>query len=423
MKVELPYGRATLTVDLPDGRCDLVEPHYPAPLADPISELRAALAHPIGLPPLRSLVGAGQRVVVSVCDGTRAQPRPVMLRALLAELEGVVDPADVTILVATGTHRANTEQELGEMLGEDIVAACPVVSHDARDPDSLAYLGTAGEGVPVWVNRHWVDADVRISTGFVEPHFFAGFSGGPKMVVPGLAGLETVMVLHDARRIGDPRATWGVCVGNPVHDDIRAAAALAPPTLACDVLLDRRQRITRVFAGELFAMHAEARRAARQDAMHRLDRRYEVVVTTNSGYPLDQNLYQSVKGMAAAEAAVADGGTIVAVAECADGLPNHGSYAELLHRAATPADLAALFDDPGLSVPDQWQVQIQARILARARVGVHCAGLDAEQVRAAHLEPVDDVSEAVEAALAAAGPDARVCVLPDGPQTIPYLAA
>lgn len=422
MKVELAYGRDGLVVELPDGRCDVVEPHYPPPLADPVGALRRALAQPIDRPPLRSVVRSGQRVVVSVCDGTRAQPRPLVMRALLAELDGVIDPTDVTILVATGTHRANTDQELVEMLGPEVLAACPVVNHDARDPSGLVHLGTAGAGVPVWLNRHWAEAEVRISTGFVEPHFFAGFSGGPKMVVPGLAGLETVMVLHDARRIGDARATWGVCEGNPVHDDIRAAAALAPPTLACDVLLDRQQRITRVFAGELSAMHAAARAAARRDAMYRLARQYPVVVTTNSGFPLDQNLYQAVKGMAAAEAAVADGGLIVTAAQCADGLPDHGSYAELLHRADSPAGLAGLFDDPDLSVPDQWQVQVQARILARARVGLYCEGLDASQVRAAHLEPVGDVAEAVRRALAAAGSDGRVCVLPDGPQTIPYMA-
>jgi nickel-dependent lactate racemase len=386
-----------------------------------LASIRQALNTPLGCPPLRELVHPGQRLAVSVCDGTRAQPRELMLRALLDELDGIVEPADVTVLVATGTHRGNTETELREMLGDEVVDSCRVVNHDARDDSSLTYLGTTDEAVPVWINSEWVEADVRISTGFVEPHFFAGFSGGPKMVTPGLAGLETVMHLHNGRRIGDPGATWGRCVGNPVHDSIRAAAALAPPALACDVLLDGSQRVTHVFAGELFAMHERAREVATTVAMHEVAEPYDVVVTTNSGFPLDQNLYQAVKGMTAAERVVRVGGTIVLAAECSDGLPDHGSYADMLGRASTVEGLVALFADPSLSVPDQWQVQVQARVQSKARVRVYSDGLSAADLAAAHLEAVPDVADAVVEALTAAGPDSRVCVLPEGPQTIPYV--
>jgi nickel-dependent lactate racemase len=422
MRVTLAYGRTGLDVDLPAGRVDLVTPHHPRPLADPQAAVVAALEAPVGTEPLRSRVRPGQQVVVSVCDGTRAQPREVMLAALLQHLDGVLDPADLTVLIATGTHRANTDAELREMLGDAVVDRCRVVNHDARDESSLAFLGESADGVPVWVNRLWVDADVRVTTGFVEPHFFAGFSGGPKMVTPGLAGLETVKHLHDIRRIGHPDATWGRCIGNPVHDSIRAAAAMCPPDLSCDVLLDDEQRVTRAFAGELFAMHQQARRAARKVAMHEVAEPYDVVVTTNSGFPLDQNLYQAVKGMAAAERVVRDGGTIVLAAECSDGLPDHGSYAEMLGRAADVTELVALFGDPDAPiVPDQWTVQVQARIQARARVRVHASGLSDQELSAAHLEPAPDVAAAVDEALSAAGRDARVCVLPEGPQTIPYL--
>jgi nickel-dependent lactate racemase len=422
MQVHLAYGRHGLDVELPDARTDVVVPHYPAPLADPLDALRGALQAPVGCAPLRDLVQPGQRLAVSVCDGTRAQPRELMLRALLDQLDGILAPEDVTVLVATGTHRGNTEPELRAMLGDEVVDRCRVVNHDARDDSTLTFLGTTDDGVPVWVNSEWVEADVRITTGFVEPHFFAGFSGGPKMVTPGLAGLETVMHLHNGRRIGDPGATWGRCVGNPVHDSIRAAAALAPPALACDVLLDGAQQVTHVFAGELFTMHARAREVARQVAMHEVAEPYDVVVTTNSGFPLDQNLYQAVKGMTAAERVVRDGGTIVLAAECSDGLPDHGSYVEMLGRASTIEGLVALFADPALSVPDQWQVQVQARVQSKARVRVYSDGLSAGDLAAAHLEAVLDVGEAVAEALSSAGPDSRVCVLPEGPQTIPYLA-
>jgi nickel-dependent lactate racemase len=207
-----------------------------------------------------------------------------------------------------------------------------------------------------------------------------------------------------------------------VHDSIRAVAALAPPALACDVLLDGSQQVTNVFAGELFTMHGRAREVAKHVAMHEVAEPYDVVVTTNSGFPLDQNLYQAVKGMTAAERVVRHGGTIVLAAECSDGLPKHGSYAEMLGRASDVEGLVALFADPALAVPDQWQVQVQARVQSKARVRVFSDGLSVAELSAAHLEAAPDVAAAVVEALAAAGPDSRVCVLPEGPQTIPYVA-
>jgi nickel-dependent lactate racemase len=239
------------------------------------------------------------------------------------------------------------------------------------------------------------------------------------MVAPGLAGLETTLELHNARRIGDPRATWGVTEGNPVHDAVRAIAGATGVDFALDVLLDDRQRITRAFGGEILAMHARACEVARREAMRRVAEPFDVVVTTNSGYPLDQNLYQAVKGMSAAAEIVRPGGTIVCAAECRDGLPDHGSYATLLHEGRSPADLLERIARSPVTVPDQWQVQIQARVQAKARVLLHAAGLSDAEIRAAHLEPVADIEETVERLVAVDG--ARICVLPEGPQTIAYL--
>lgn len=422
MRVDLAYGRDGLAVDLPDGRTTVVTPRFRPGVADPAAALRQALRRPLAGPRLREIARPGQRVAVSVCDITRAQPREPMLRALLEELEGVVRPEDVSVLVATGTHRANTPAELEGMLGRELATALRVVNHDARDDGSLVDLGPMGDAVPVFLNREWLEADLRITTGFVEPHFFAGFSGGPKMIAPGLAGLETVLTLHDARRIGHPKARWGILHGNPVHDDVRAIARATGCHFGFDVVLNARQEITRAFAGELFAMHEAACAEAKRVAMAPVAQRFEVVVTTNSGYPLDQNLYQAVKGMSAAAEVVADGGLIVCAAECRDGLPDHGAFAELLASAGSPAELLARVEEPGHRVPDQWQVQVQARIQQRARVLVKSDFLGADQLRAAHLGAVDDVGAAVREALEAAGPAARVCALPEGPQTIPYLA-
>lgn len=424
MKVELAYGTDGLVVDLP-ADATVVRPRHGAAVEDVPACLRTALREPVAGPPLRDLVPPGARVAVSICDLTRPQPREPMLRALLAELDGIVGDRDVTVLVATGTHRGNTDEELRQMLG-DLVDRLEVINHDARDPASLAWCGVHGAGVPVWLNRRWVEADVRITTGFVEPHFFAGFSGGPKLAAPGLAGLDTVLVLHDAARIGDPRATWAVCEGNPVHDDVRAIAAATGVTFGFDVVLDAQQRVTAAFGGELFAMHAAAREHVRATAMVPVPDRFDVVVTTNSGFPLDQNLYQAVKGMSAAATVVRPGGLIVMAAECRDGFPDHGDFRAELAAAETPEALLAQIAARRETVPDQWQVQVLARVLQTARVGLYTTGLSATDVAAAHLVPVADLAAFVQAAVAEAtaalGRPATVCVLPEGPQTIPYVA-
>lgn len=273
----------------------------------------------------------------------------------------------------------------------------------------------------MWLNLEWARADVRITTGFVEPHFFAGFSGGPKMVAPGLAGLETVLTLHDADRIGSPEATWGVRKGNPVHDDVREIAAGTGVDFALDVILNREQEIVAAFGGEMFAMHDAACEAARNIAMVKLEKPFDVVLTTNSGYPLDQNLYQAVKGMSAAEKVVKEGGVIVCAAECRDGLPDGGEYARLLDGGPSIGELLSSIQRRGRTEPDQWQVQVQARVQEKARVLVYSDFLEEDRLEAAHLEKVHSVGETVREALEEAGPDARMCVLPEGPQTVPYL--
>jgi lactate racemase len=407
-------------VQLPEERMTVIEPRFRTAVPDPHAALVAALRAPIGRPPLGDIVRTGQTVAVSVCDITRAQPRAETLRAVFDELAHVPS-GDITILIATGTHRANTPDELERMLGRDLLARYRVINHDSRDRATLVSAGRTSSGVPVWLNRHWLAADVRITTGFVEPHFFAGFSGGPKMVAPGLAGLETVLVLHDARRIGHPRATFGITEGNPIHDDVREIARMTGVDFAVDVTLNRDQNITAVFAGDLFAEHQAACASAKMDAMQPVDAPFDVVLTTNSGYPLDQNLYQAVKGMSAAAQVVKPGGTIVCAAECRDGLPSHGSYGAVLASCASPAALLSMINAPGYSEPDAWQVQIQAQVQTKAKVLVKSDGLSPEAIRRAHLQPIEDVSRAVADELQAAGPAPTLCVLPHGPQTIPYV--
>jgi nickel-dependent lactate racemase len=421
VKLRLDYGTDGLVVTLPDERVTVIEPVSRPAAPDPHATLLAAIRDPIESAPLRERAQRGKRIAISVCDITRAQPRALQMSALLAEMPDVRDE-DVTILIATGTHRGNTPAEIERMLGADLVRRFRVVNHDARDESVLRYVGTTTSGVPAYLNREWVDADVRITTGFVEPHFFAGFSGGPKMVAPGLAGLDTVMLLHNPERIGHPNSIWGVTDGNPIQRDVREIARMLPVDFALDVTLNREQKITAAFAGDILAQHARACAYAKSTVMRSVPQPFDVVLTTNSGYPLDQNLYQAVKGMSAAATIVKPSGTIVCAAECRDGLPNHGSYGAVLASQPGPEQLLTMINAPGYAVPDQWQVQIQAQVQLKARVLVRTSGLDAAQVRAAHFEPIDDVSCAVREALDRAGSDATLCVLPQGPQTIPYLA-
>lgn len=423
MRVRLSYGNSGLDIDVDPAVTTVVEPvpHDAAP--DQTAVLTAALRSPVAGPPLRERVRRGQTVAISMCDGTRPQPRHLMIPAVLAELDGIVRLEDIVILVATGTHRGNSESELRQMLGDRIVDQVRVVNHDARDREQLTWMGVFGDKVPVWLNREWAQADVRITTGFVEPHFFAGFSGGPKLVAPGLAALETVLVLHDAARIGSPHATWGITHGNPVHDDVRAIAVATGVTFALDVVLNRDKDIVAAFGGDLLPMHAAATATAKRMAMRPVPAPFDVVVTTNSGFPLDQNLYQSVKGMSAAYQVIRPGGTIVCAAECRDGFPDHGSYRQVLSSASSPRDLlsAIAARSAAETVPDQWQVQIQARIQSGSRVVMATSCLSDEELASAHLEQTRDISSTVAQALAAAGPRARLCVLPEGPQTIPYV--
>jgi lactate racemase len=415
--IELAYGRTGLAVDLPAG-ADVIEPRRLLGLADEPQALRQALRAPLAGPPLRALVPRGATVGVAVCDVTRPFPAARVLPVVLDE----ISDARVTVFVATGTHRACTDAELARMLGPEVLARCEVVQHDAFDPDRHARLGTVpGTDVPALVEAAFLAQDVCLTAGFIEPHFFAGFSGGPKMVSPGLAALETVLELHSSARIGHPDATWGVTEGNPVHDPVRVIAGRAGIAFNLDVTLNREHAITNVFAGELAASHAAGCAFARDTAMARVEHPYDVVVTTNSGWPLDQNLYQSVKGLSAAAQIVRPGGTIVLASECADGLPEHGGYRDLLGRADGPDAFLAALARSDATVHDQWQVQVQAQIQRKARVLVKADGITAEQLRAAWFEPLDDVAAGARDALRAAGPGARLAVVPQGPQTIPYV--
>lgn len=420
MQVDLAYGRNGMRVELPDRNVDVVEPVDLPGVADEPQALRNALRTPLGTRPLAELAGTDDTVAIVFCDITRPAPNHLMIPAILAELAHV--PRENIVLInATGMHRPNTTDELRTMLGDDVAANYRIVNHDSTDKSQLRYLGATSSGGPVWVNTHYLDASVKLLTGFIEPHFFAGFSGGAKLILPGIAGADSVMHNHNAAMIGHPGATWGHLEDNPIHCEQREAAALCPPDLSLNVTINKRKEVTGVFAGEMLQAHAEGCAFARRSVMRPVAEPYDIVITTNSGYPLDLNLYQAVKGMSAAYQVVKQDGAIIIAAECSEGI-GHGHFEDLLQERQTPTALLELINSPGFSRFDQWEAQILAQILLKAEVHLFAETLSDRAIADAHLTPCRSIEETVAALQAKHGPKARICVLPMGPLTIPYIA-
>ena len=421
MRVSLQYGTDGLEVDIPARQVSVIAPRFVPGLADEGAAFAAAVRSPLASAPLASLVGPRERVAIVTSDITRPLPSERLLPWLLREMPHAA-PERVTIIIGTGSHRASTPAEIRSLAGGAADAGYRVVNHDAFDPSTLARAGTGEDGHPVFLNRHYVEADRRIVIGFVEPHFMAGFSGGYKGIFPGIADIASIMRYHDARMIGDKATTWGRLGGNPTQRRIRHDGALVPLDFCLNVTLNRRRGITGFFAGEPIAAHEAGCAFSRDTAMVACGTRVPVVVTTNSGYPLDQNLYQAVKGMSAAAQIVSPNGYIVAAARCNDGFPEHGNFKRLLFEHESPRALLQTITAPGFSLFDQWEAQVLANVLLDARVALY-SELGPADVRRAHLEPIDDVEDAVASELRRIGGDAPVIVLPEGPMTIPYAEA
>lgn len=409
-QVVLSYGERGLGVEVPNDAV-VVRPKPRKGLQDEAEAVTRALRDPDVGPPLAELVPAGARVVIVLPDITRPMPNRTVVPPLLSELEQLgVSPDQIELLVATGTHRPASESELEGLVGHEILHRYCVRNHRMDDGQHV-HVG-AVDDVPVLLDRSYVEADVRIVTGFVEPHFFAGYSGGWKAVCPGLAALETVLGAHSPARIADPQATWMNLEGNPVHEFVARAGRLAPPTFAIDVAITDDRRLARVFAGRLPDSHRRACEFVRRMVVQEVPGRFEVVLSTNGGYPLDRNLYQTVKGMAAAERVAIDGGAILLAAECRDGIPGEGAFGTLSRRPLDELD-----DVQAPSTLDRWQTQILARIVRWFRVGLFSDGLSDVDIARAHMTPIHDVQSALDDELRRR-PRARLCVLPHGPLTV-----
>ena len=420
MRINLQYGRDGLAIDIPSNNVTVLAPQFLPGLEDEAAGFRSAVREPFGSRPLRELVTARDRVAIVIPDITRALPTDRLLSWVFAELEQVPSQ-NFVIINGTGSHRANTPGELAVMVGAEVAAKYRIVNHDAHDPAMLKAVGKAVDGRSVYLNRDYVEADKRIVLGFIEPHLMAGFSGGYKGVFPAVADIESIMHYHRAEVIGHPCSTWGVLDGNPTQEQILRNGSILPLDFCINVTLNNAREITRFFCGDVLEAHQAGCAFAKSSAMIRCPRPIPIVVTTNSGYPLDQNLYQAVKGMSAAAQIVQQGGLILAAACCNDGFPEHGNFRKLLFQHNSPQAILDTILAPGFSMYDQWEAQVLAMICLKARVGLY-SEIPVDKVRRAHLEPVSDITARLEEELRGIREDATIAVLPEGPMTIPYLA-
>jgi len=417
---ELPYDTGRISFSAPDERIAGVLRIGGTAEADGRSQeriVRDALKKPIGSKPLRELARDKKRIVVITSDHTRAVPSALTLPILLAEIRAGNPGADITVLVATGLHRGMTRAEMESKFGKNVCDSEHIVNHDAYDASAFVDLGVLPSGSKCEISRMAVEADLLVSEGFIEPHFFAGFSGGRKSVLPGVASQDCVNINHSAGAIQHPGAATGVLAGNPIHEDMIKAARLAKLAFIFNVLLDEEKRVIAAFCGDADAAHLAGcgylLGRSGVDAV-----KADIVLTTNGGYPLDQNLYQCPKGLDAALACVNDGGVIIMAAACRDGLGGEnfgrmmleGSPRELLDRVLATA--------PEKTVSEQWCVQRFADALTKYRIILVTSGLERALVERMNFLYAGSVDEALAKAFALKGPRSKITIIPDGVSVI-----
>ena len=412
---EIPYGREHLTLRLPDERiaCVLSAHEKSSDQQDQETILRAALEHPIGSPRLSELAKGKKRVLVITSDHTRPVPSALTLPVLLEEIRENAGNAEVRILIATGMHRATTPEEMNAKFGPDLLKKEKFFVHRSGE-DPMSFKGILPSGGELWLNALVDWADLVIAEGFIEPHFFAGFSGGRKAILPGIASRKTVLYNHNAGFIASQRATTGNLEENPIHRDMVFAAEKAGLAFILNVLLDEEKHIVAAFAGAPEAAHeAGCKECLRRTSVKGVPA--DIVITSNGGYPLDQNIYQSVKGMTAAEACVKQDGVIIMCAALGDGHGGEAFFRYFADNVNAEAVESVITGVPaGETKPDQWQAQILARVMRRARCIFVTGRENREMIEKMHMYWAGNLEDAMDTADSLAGKNASVAVIPDG---------
>jgi lactate racemase len=419
VRFRLEYGRTGLEIDLPGDRVVRQLAYKDAaPLADPVGDLRRLLERPIGTPPLAELARGRKSACVVISDITRPVPNRLILTPVLEILEAAGIPCGaITILVATGLHRPNLGEELVELVGQEIVDRYRIENHYGTALDEHEYLGDSPRGVPIWIDRRYIEADLKITTGLIEPHLMAGFSGGRKLICPGIAALETVKVWHGPDFLEHPKADCGILDGNPVHEENTWIGRRAGCDFIVNVVIDTERRPLKWVAGDMEAAFLEGVEFVRGVVVDTVSEPVDVVVTSCAGYPLDTTFYQAVKGLTGALPIVKQGGTIIMAASLSEGI-------------GSPEFQTLFRDNPNLDVfverilgkdyfvMDQWQLEELAKVRRKARVKIVSDGLSAETIDGLFVESAPSVEQAVAESLAEYGPDAKVAVIPKGPYVL-----
>ena len=426
MRIDFAFGRTGLTLDLPAGfEYRVLEARSAVPLRDAPAAIAKALDAPIGCPPLAELARGKRSAAISVCDITRPAPNPVVLPPVLARLEVAGIPRDgITILIATGLHRPASEAEIREICGEETAARYRVLNHHARELSDHCDLGRTAAGTPVYVDARFVSADLHLTLGFIEPHLMLGFSGGRKLIAPGLAAQETIKVLHSSRFMRDRRAVEGSIEDNPLHAELMEISRLTRHDFLVDVALGRgtpRRPIAAVFAGEPVAAHGEGVEFVSRVMLETLDKPVDAVITTAAGYPLDLTFYQSIKGITAASHIVKPGGKILILAACEEGAGGP-EFSRLLREGLSDRDFLKKIEGAPVTV-DQWQLEKLALVTTQAEVLYYAPGLPREFHSALWGKPCASAEEALKALTDGLEVNSRIAVIPEGPYVLARLGS
>lgn len=422
MELKLRYGRSGLVVTLPDENISAVCRLNPLPKIDePGDAVERSLRKPIGAEPLAELAIGKETACVVVSDITRPVPNKVILPPLLRTLEeSGVARSKINLLIATGTHRPNTYDELREMVGDEILKNYTIINHDCRDLEAHIDLGITTQGVPIIVDRRYYEADLKIVTGLIEPHLMAGYSGGRKLVCPGISALEVVKVFHSPGLLEHPNATTGVIQDNPVH----GASCQAINKAGCDfsvmVTMDEARNVIGVFGGNVHASFFAGVDVVDEAAKVELDEPADIVITSSAGHPLDMTFYQAVKGLIGVLPIVKEGGTIILAASLSEGIGSTW-FSSIYDEVESLEDFMHKVTSGGEYWDEQWQVEEQARVAKKADVMVFSEGVSDDELSRAFVTPIDSVESGLEAALSKHGAGAQIAVVPDGPYVMPVL--
>ncbi len=423
MRVRLEYGRTGMHVELPDERIVRTLAYKNAtPLADPHAELRVVLDRPTGTPPLAELARGRKDACIVICDITRPVPNEMILRPMLETLEAAGIPRDkIIILIATGLHRPNEGDELVEMLGPHIAANYRIENHHGQVLDEHTYLGESPRGVPIWIDSHYVNADLKLTTGLIEPHLMAGFSGGRKLICPGIAALETVKVWHGPDFLEHPKADCGILDGNPVHEENTWIGRKTGCDFIVNVVIDSERRPLKFVAGDMEAAFHEGVDFVRGVVTDTVAEPVDIVVTSCAGYPLDTTFYQAVKGLTGALPIVKQGGTIIMAASLSEGIGSP-QFQQLFDDNASLAMFVERILGKDYFVMDQWQLEELAKVCRKAKVKLVSDGLPAATINRLFVEHAPSIEQAVADSLSEYGPTAQIAVIPKGPYVLAQVA-